>query len=115
MSVSLSLVFIGPAASARTVPAGAATGVRLHASASAADPAVGTWPILRQGVGNSPVAVRSLHYLLDAHGAGLILDGIFGPRTNAAVRTYQGSHGLVVDGIVGPQTWQALIGVLPRG
>lgn len=38
------------------------------------------------------------------------LDGIFGPKTNKAVRTYQESQGLKVDGIIGPHTWYALFG-----
>jgi peptidoglycan hydrolase-like protein with peptidoglycan-binding domain/DNA-binding CsgD family transcriptional regulator len=32
------------------------------------------------------------------------VDGLFGPRTERAVRSFQRSHGLIVDGIVGPQT-----------
>jgi cell wall-associated NlpC family hydrolase len=41
-------------------------------------------------------------------------DGIFGPRTRAAVRSFQKRHGLVVDGIVGPQTRSALYGRAPE-
>ena len=38
----------------------------------------------------------------------LVADGIFGPRTEEAVREFQNLHGLTVDGIVGPKTWAAL-------
>ncbi|HKP76157.1 MAG TPA: N-acetylmuramoyl-L-alanine amidase, partial [Longimicrobiaceae bacterium] len=34
--------------------------------------------------------------------------GVFGPRTEAAVRAFQRDHGMVPDGIVGPKTWAAL-------
>jgi peptidoglycan hydrolase-like protein with peptidoglycan-binding domain/DNA invertase Pin-like site-specific DNA recombinase len=36
------------------------------------------------------------------------LDGLFGPRTEAAVERFQGGHGLAVDGIVGAKTRGAL-------
>jgi spore coat assembly protein SafA len=36
------------------------------------------------------------------------IDGVFGPRTESAVRTFQRAAGLQVDGIVGPRTWAAL-------
>jgi len=39
---------------------------------------------------------------------GLVVDGIFGPLTEAAVEEFQQGASLVVDGIVGPQTWNAL-------
>ena len=36
------------------------------------------------------------------------MDGIFGPKTEAAVKSFQRGKGLTVDGIVGPRTWAAL-------
>lgn len=35
-------------------------------------------------------------------------DGIFGARSEAAIRAFQQSQGLAVDGVVGPLTWAAL-------
>ena len=42
----------------------------------------------------------------------LMVDGIFGPLTDEAVREFQKNNLLTVDGIVGPMTWAAL-GVQP--
>jgi peptidoglycan hydrolase-like protein with peptidoglycan-binding domain len=50
-------------------------------------------------------AQRALHR---TPGFSVAVDGIFGPATEHAVRTFQQGAGLAVDGIVGPQTWQAL-------
>jgi peptidoglycan hydrolase-like protein with peptidoglycan-binding domain len=36
------------------------------------------------------------------------LDGMFGPKTKAAVMAFQRARGLEVDGIAGPRTWSAL-------
>jgi peptidoglycan hydrolase-like protein with peptidoglycan-binding domain len=36
------------------------------------------------------------------------IDGIFGPHTEDAVRSFQEGEGITVDGIAGPQTWGAL-------
>jgi len=39
---------------------------------------------------------------------GLIADGIFGPKTHAAVCKWQRANDLIPDGIVGPRTWEAM-------
>ncbi len=55
--------------------------------------------------------VRALQDVLNYHirrGAPLIVDGIFGPKTDARSREFQGANGLKADGIVGPLT-QALL------
>jgi murein DD-endopeptidase MepM/ murein hydrolase activator NlpD len=39
---------------------------------------------------------------------GITADGDFGPNTDKAVRAFQSSKGLVVDGIVGAKTWAAI-------
>lgn len=39
-----------------------------------------------------------------------VIDGIWGRRTESAVRAFQAANGLLADGIVGPVTWKALFG-----
>jgi peptidoglycan hydrolase-like protein with peptidoglycan-binding domain len=46
--------------------------------------------------------------LLQQSLGGIKVDGVFGPETEAAVRTFQSSRGLTVDGVAGPQTFAAL-------
>lgn len=48
--------------------------------------------------------VRKLQELLK----GLTVDGVFGAKTDAAVRAFQIANGLKADGIVGIKTWTAL-------
>lgn len=47
---------------------------------------------------------------LNAKGASLAVDGIFGSGTEAAVKGFQKSHGLAADGIVGKDTFHKLLG-----
>jgi hypothetical protein len=39
---------------------------------------------------------------------GIPADGVYGPQTAAAVRTFQRNHGLAVDGVAGPATMSAM-------
>ena len=71
------------------------------------------WPLVRRGDKEHPVP--TLQHLLRARGRAVTVDGIFGPRIDAAVRDFQREKGLAVDGIVGPITWRALIITVRRG
>ncbi|MGN0745166.1 MAG: peptidoglycan-binding protein [Aristaeellaceae bacterium] len=61
---------------------------------------------LRYGSRGDEVAL--LQRRLQACGFPLAADGLFGPVTREAVRSYQAQRGLTVDGIAGPLTWAAL-------
>ena len=65
------------------------------------------WPLLARG--DRGPAVEKLHDLLGIASPGDAGYGLFGPKTEVAVRTYQRNHGLDVDGRVGRQTWTALL------
>lgn len=56
--------------------------------------------------------VRFLQQLLESnlYPVGSV-DGIFGSRTESAVRAFQSANGLAVDGIVGPNTWASLVSI----
>lgn len=61
-------------------------------------------PVLRQGATGD--AVKRLQRELNS---GLVLDGIFGPRTARALRAFQISVHLAPDEVAGPRTWFALL------
>lgn len=65
--------------------------------------------VVRMGANNDPAVVRKIQSALQALGidpGGV--DGIYGPKTTAAVAAFQRLRGLVVDGEVGPQTAREL-------
>lgn len=62
------------------------------------------------GYGSTGSAVSKLQTILNEHGYGLAVDGIFGEKTRAAVRDYQKRYNLKLDGIAGPETWGSLLG-----
>ena len=63
---------------------------------------------LRLGRGGR--AVREVQDLLNkVSGSGLVVDGIFGPKTHEAVMRFQIMNQLSVDGIVGKRTWKRLV------
>ncbi len=70
-----------------------------------------TLNILRKG--SKGAQVKALQRMLYAMGYDLgssLVDGDFGAKTDAAVRSYQRDNGLAADGIVGEKTWASLLG-----
>ena len=62
--------------------------------------------------GSKGYQVRQVQRLLVCMGysAGTA-DGIFGTRTEDALKDYQKDHGLTADGVCGQKTWEALLGI----
>jgi peptidoglycan hydrolase-like protein with peptidoglycan-binding domain len=56
--------------------------------------------------------VKALQVALNTHGYGLVVDGIFGAKTEAALKAFQAANGLVDDGILGPKTNTVLSGAV---
>lgn len=67
---------------------------------------VAPWSTLRVGAVWMPV--RSIQYFLRVHGHAVVVDGVYGPRTAAAVVAWQADSGLPTDGVVGPISWPKL-------
>ena len=102
----------------RNVGAGSeVTGHQAHQSTSCPGGPIMEW--IRAGIpaptdptrprlGDRGELVKVVQNLLNLHGYGLDVDGVFGPKTDIAVRDFQTRHGLDVDGIVGPATMAKL-------
>lgn len=82
-------------------------GVMATSAATSAD--TRPWPVKRQGDRDGDGNVRVIQLLLRERGYRVAADGIFGPRTDRAVRRLQARHGLEPDGVVGRRTWPRLV------
>lgn len=61
-------------------------------------------------VGSTGGPVKAVQAILNAEaGAGLVVDGNFGPATEGAVKAWQAFWHITEDGVVGPITWSTLV------
>jgi len=109
-----------PASTAAAAPAATATAgtsVTGQAMRLASAQALQPWPVLRQGANSTwpKVTVRSLQYLLNARGAKLTVDGVFGPKTKAALVAFQRAHRLTANGVTSAKTWSVLVVTVKLG
>ena len=63
-------------------------------------------------IGSMGTSVKELQDLLTKNGYAVDRDGIYGPKTEAAVKAYQKATGLKVDGLAGVQTMGSLKDIL---
>lgn len=66
-----------------------------------------SFPMLKKGDRNDYVRHWQMFLNLNGYSCGNA-DGIFGPKTEAAVKKWQKNHNLITDGIIGPKTWASL-------
>lgn len=69
--------------------------------ARSAGGALGRATLEREQIGNNPDLVKQVQQKFGV----AVVDGVFGSKTEAAVRDFQRKHNLLADGIVGPETW----------
>lgn len=65
--------------------------------------------------GDRGPVVTEIQTILHGYGYTVAVDGVFGPQTERAVRSWQRSNGLEVDGVVGPVTLASLRGATRVG
>ncbi|MER5517513.1 peptidoglycan-binding domain-containing protein [Streptomyces sp. NPDC002763] len=115
------LVLAGAAAVAAAAPAPARTSAAAAAPFAAAGPSAAkdpaycgfdnrlTPPTIREGAAGNPVSeAQCLLQLWGFYVGPRGVDGVFGPLTTSAAKSFQTSRGLTADGIIGPNTWTRL-------
>lgn len=55
------------------------------------------------------IIIRRMQALLNTYEEKLNCDGVWGSKTEAALKDFQRDHNLTADGICGPLTWEALL------
>ena len=76
-------------------------------------PSTVTWPVVAEGATGPDVT--AVQWLLVKTGADIEADGIFGPLTESAVRTFQRDNGIDQTGEVAARTWASLVVQTERG
>jgi hypothetical protein len=103
--------FVSPALSSNTVLPISSLGHKVDIGQIAGN--LSPWPLIKHGDRGRPV--QTLQYLLNAWGNHLIVDGVFGLKTEAAVRSFQRNHGLTESGFTDPSTWGEIIVRVRKG
>ena len=115
--ISLFSFAVGPApfgvdvVSAATTTAGATQAATPKATATttkSATPSVSSSKDRLLTLGSFGEDVKQVQTWLNNVGYNLKVDGIFGPKTLAAVKSFQSKNGLVADGVFGPKTYAKL-------
>lgn len=109
-AVSATAALAGGATATAQGPASSAVGTVRGAAPSIAPASQSQYTSVKLRLGARGAAVTYLQKQLNAHGASLTADGVFGSATLRAVKNQQSRAGIGVDGVVGPKTWSALTG-----
>jgi peptidoglycan hydrolase-like protein with peptidoglycan-binding domain len=87
-------------------------GAILAGTVATAASASTTAPYIREGSRGAGVLCAQLVFIWTGIAPNMKADGIDGPQTTAALKTFQHDEGLAVDGVIGPATgsilWQIL-------
>lgn len=109
-AVSATAALAGGATATAQAPAASTFGTVRGAAPSVAPASPSQHTSVKLRLGARGASVTYLQQQLNAHGASLNTDGVFGAATLRAVKSQQSRAGIGVDGVVGPKTWSALTG-----